>query len=224
MIRLTGNDLAVGDVEAVARDGAEIDLSDTARAAVVDSANYLNDLVAEGHPIYGLTTGVGALDGRPVAASNNRDQQRNLLRSHAAGTGDAMSRDAVRAMMTGTVPVSAFADMANLAEAMGCAGRHSLDLVVLGCSQFGIPGAQPDSDLDGDGLERLYDNCPATGEVDAGAAAPDAAAEPSAKTSPKPSANTSSNPAAPTHTNSQTGPSSETEAGSPSQAYTCARY
>ncbi len=100
MIRLTGNDLTVGDVEAVARRGAEVGLSDAARAAVADSANYLNELVAEGHPIYGLTTGVGALDGRPVAASNNRAQQRNLLRSHAAGTGEAMSRETVRAMMT----------------------------------------------------------------------------------------------------------------------------
>jgi len=99
MATLSGADLTVRDVARVARSDAEVALTPQARAAVAESAKYLQELVDRGHPVYGLTTGVGALDGRPVAPTDNREQQRNLLRSHAAGAGPAMPRDAVRAMM-----------------------------------------------------------------------------------------------------------------------------
>ena len=39
---------------------------------------------ADGTPIYGVTTGFGALDGRAVSPERNRALQHNLLRSHAA--------------------------------------------------------------------------------------------------------------------------------------------
>ena len=56
-------------------------------------------MVADGTPIYGLTTGFGALDGMPVPPARNRALQHNLLKSHAAGVGTPMSNDAVRAMI-----------------------------------------------------------------------------------------------------------------------------
>ena len=56
-------------------------------------------MVADGTPIYGITTGFGALDTRKVSAADNRALQCNLLRSHAAGVGRPMAADAVRAMM-----------------------------------------------------------------------------------------------------------------------------
>jgi histidine ammonia-lyase len=99
MTTLTGADLSVEHVLDAARGGGPVTLSESARGAVVDSARYMETLVAEGHPVYGLTTGVGALDGRAVSAADNREQQRNLLRSHAAGIGAAMDREATRAMM-----------------------------------------------------------------------------------------------------------------------------
>jgi histidine ammonia-lyase len=99
MIALTGRDLTIDDVVAVARDGARVELAAPAQAAVAEAWDYLQRLMAEGHPIYGLTTGFGALDGRAVAPADNAEQQRNLLRSHAAGVGPAMPADAVRAML-----------------------------------------------------------------------------------------------------------------------------
>jgi histidine ammonia-lyase len=56
-------------------------------------------MIADGTPIYGVTTGFGALDGRPVPKESNRAQQHNLLKSHAAGIGAPMADDEARAMM-----------------------------------------------------------------------------------------------------------------------------
>jgi histidine ammonia-lyase len=99
MIVLDGKSLTVDAVAKVARRNAPVSLSAGARRAVADCAAFLDRLVAEGRPIYGLTTGFGALDGRSVAPEATRSSQHNLLRSHAAGVGSPMAADAVRAMM-----------------------------------------------------------------------------------------------------------------------------
>ncbi len=98
-IELTGGELSVEQVARVARDYATVALSEQARQAVQESARYLDQLIADRRPVYGLTTGVGALDGQPVSAEDNREQQQNLLRSHAAGIGAPMRHDEVRAMV-----------------------------------------------------------------------------------------------------------------------------
>lgn len=98
-VTLTGNALTIEEVTAIAHDDAPVTLSPEARAQVKDSQDNLEKMIADGTPIYGVTTGFGALDGKPVAAADNRAQQCNLLRSHAAGVGAPMSRAAVRAMM-----------------------------------------------------------------------------------------------------------------------------
>jgi histidine ammonia-lyase len=96
-ILLTGSDLTITDVAAIA-DGRPFALAPDARARIAASAERLAALIAEGRPIYGITTGFGALDGRGVARQDAVALQRNLLMSHAAGTGPAMSVGAVRAM------------------------------------------------------------------------------------------------------------------------------
>lgn len=98
-VTLTGNSLTVEQVNAIAHGDAPVALGAEARARVRDSEANLARMIADGTPIYGVTTGFGALDGKPVAAEDNRAQQCNLLRSHAAGVGAPMSRAAVRAMM-----------------------------------------------------------------------------------------------------------------------------
>ena len=98
LIELTGRTLTVGQVSAIG-DGASLALSDEARRAVQDGERTLARMIAEGNAIYGITTGVGALDGCTVPADANRVQQHNLLKSHAAGVGAPMADDAVRAMM-----------------------------------------------------------------------------------------------------------------------------
>ncbi len=99
MIALDGRSLTIDQVVAIARDGAEVALCEDARARVVESRRHLESLMAEGRPIYGLTTGFGALDGRTIPPELNAAQQICLLKSHAAGVGPAMDAAEVRAMM-----------------------------------------------------------------------------------------------------------------------------
>jgi len=96
---LTGADLTVEDVEAVARRGAEAVLDPEARTRMERSRAVVERLVAEGAVVYGVTTGFGALADRVIDRQDAERLQENLLVSHAAGVGKPLPRDVVRAMM-----------------------------------------------------------------------------------------------------------------------------
>ncbi|QDO96291.1 histidine ammonia-lyase [Ferrovibrio terrae] len=96
---LDGSSLTLDAVAAVARQGRKTELSAKGRQQVADCHALLQKMIADGTPIYGVTTGFGALDGRPVPKESNRAQQHNLLKSHAAGIGAPMADDETRAMM-----------------------------------------------------------------------------------------------------------------------------
>ncbi len=98
-IVLTGADLTVEAVEAVARRGASVTLDDDARARMQESRDLIERLVAAGEVVYGVTTGFGALSTRFVAPADAARLQENLLMSHAAGVGAALPREVVRAML-----------------------------------------------------------------------------------------------------------------------------
>jgi len=82
-IALDGLSLTPALVTAVAREGKMVRLEEEARARNTAAAAALARLVEEGTPIYGVTTGVGALRSREVPAGERPDHQLRLLRSHA---------------------------------------------------------------------------------------------------------------------------------------------
>jgi histidine ammonia-lyase len=96
---IDGRSLTLAEVGRLARRGARVDLSPEAYTAVHRCAEALARMIADGTPIYGVTTGFGALDGRSVDPSANEAQQHNLLKSHAAGVGPPMETAETRAMM-----------------------------------------------------------------------------------------------------------------------------
>jgi len=98
-IVLTGADLTIGDVEAVARGRAAVTLDPDARSRMAESRAVIERLVAAGEVVYGVTTGFGALASRAVPAEDAARLQENLLVSHAAGVGEPLPRDVVRAML-----------------------------------------------------------------------------------------------------------------------------
>jgi histidine ammonia-lyase len=98
-VEVTGSTLSPADVAHVARRRAPVLLARAAESRICEGEQRLRALVHAGRPIYGLTTGVGALDVRSVGPAINRDQQYALLRSHAAGVGEPMASDEVRAMV-----------------------------------------------------------------------------------------------------------------------------
>jgi histidine ammonia-lyase len=98
-IVLTGADLTIAGVEAVARHGAVATLDTDARARMQEARDLIESLVAEGAVVYGVTTGFGALASTVIAPADAGRLQENLLMSHAAGVGEAFPREVVRAML-----------------------------------------------------------------------------------------------------------------------------
>ncbi len=86
-------------VVAVAREGRPAVLAPKARQAMEESRALVEARVAAAGPVYGLNTGVGALADTRISPTEGRELQRNLLRSHAAGAGELLPAEVVRAMM-----------------------------------------------------------------------------------------------------------------------------
>ena len=98
-IVLTGADLGIDDVEAVARGGASVALDEHARARMQEARDVIEALVAEGAVVYGVTTGFGDLASTFIEPAQAGQLQENLLMSHAAGVGAPFPREIVRAML-----------------------------------------------------------------------------------------------------------------------------
>ncbi|MFJ3101390.1 histidine ammonia-lyase [Streptomyces sp. V1I6] len=87
------------DVIAVARHGARIELSAEAVAALAAARGIVDALAAKPEPVYGVSTGFGALATRHISPELRAQLQRNIVRSHAAGMGPRVEREVVRALM-----------------------------------------------------------------------------------------------------------------------------
>ncbi|HWH29089.1 MAG TPA: histidine ammonia-lyase [Mycobacteriales bacterium] len=96
---VTGEPLTEADVVAVARDGARVRLADAALQRVARGRAVVDGLAASPDAHYGVSTGFGALATRHVPAELRAQLQRSLVRSHAAGLGDPVEPEVVRAMM-----------------------------------------------------------------------------------------------------------------------------
>ncbi|MGV9450771.1 histidine ammonia-lyase [Streptomyces sp. NPDC003635] len=91
--------VTASDVLAVARDGARVELSQEAVGALAAAREIVDALAAKPEPVYGVSTGFGALATRHISQELRAQLQRNIVRSHAAGMGPRVEREVVRALM-----------------------------------------------------------------------------------------------------------------------------
>jgi histidine ammonia-lyase len=87
------------DVLAIARDNAQIEISQDAVAAMAKTREHIERLAASETPVYGISTGFGALAQRHIPMQDRVQLQKSLIRSHAAGMGDPVEREVVRSLM-----------------------------------------------------------------------------------------------------------------------------
>ncbi|OGO56834.1 MAG: histidine ammonia-lyase [Chloroflexi bacterium RBG_16_72_14] len=99
LVVLTGADLEIGDVEAVARHGARAALDVHARERMAEARAVIDALVERGEVVYGVTTGFGDLATTFIPPGDAARLQESLLASHAAGVGRPFPREVVRAML-----------------------------------------------------------------------------------------------------------------------------
>src|SRR5712692_10045906 len=98
-VTLRGAGLAEEQVVAVARHGAKVALGATARTKMERSRLLVERAAASRDPVYGVSTGFGALAGTRVAPLRQPELQLALIRSHAAGMGPPVDGEVVRATM-----------------------------------------------------------------------------------------------------------------------------
>ncbi len=87
------------DVVAVARCAAAVQVTDEAFAAVRAARRTIEKLAASSAPVYGVSTGFGALATRHIPVADRDRLQLSLVRSHAAGAGGLVETEVVRALM-----------------------------------------------------------------------------------------------------------------------------
>jgi histidine ammonia-lyase len=100
MVYLDGSSLTLDALERVARGREPLGLADDARGLVRAARALVDHHAAGDAPVYGINTGFGSLAEVKIPHEQLAHLQLNLLRSHAAGVGDALPVPAVRALMT----------------------------------------------------------------------------------------------------------------------------
>ena len=97
IISTTG--MTFADLVSIARSDAKVKISQESLAAMQSSRDHVEELAASETPVYGISTGFGALANRHVSQELRTQLQRSLIRSHAAGVGEPIEREVVRALM-----------------------------------------------------------------------------------------------------------------------------
>jgi histidine ammonia-lyase len=96
MVLVDGKSKSIEEIVRVA-EGEEVVISEEARARILESRRIVQDMVARGKRIYGITTGFGKFSDVAISSEDLRKVQHNLIVSHAVGTGQEFSEPEVRA-------------------------------------------------------------------------------------------------------------------------------
>ncbi|WP_259779973.1 histidine ammonia-lyase [Aestuariispira ectoiniformans] len=97
-IVIRAGELTLPDLRAIYK-GAKFTLDGGSRAQVDASTQTVNNIIAADETVYGINTGFGRLARTSIPAERLKDLQRNLVMSHATGTGELLSDDTVRLIM-----------------------------------------------------------------------------------------------------------------------------
>lgn len=76
-----------------------VELTDESRDKVLKSRAYVDKIVSDGNPVYGINTGFGALSNKFIEKEDLSQLQYNLIRSHCTGVGANFPTLTTRAIM-----------------------------------------------------------------------------------------------------------------------------
>lgn len=99
MIQIDGNNLTLEELAAIARGGEPVRLSPEGIRAILTAQEYLEEIRATDQPVYGINTGFGIFADQRIHRQDSARLSRNLILSHAVGTGPDLPADVVRAAM-----------------------------------------------------------------------------------------------------------------------------
>ncbi|TKT80247.1 histidine ammonia-lyase [Aquamicrobium sp. LC103] len=129
-IVLSAGSVTLADWRAVYR-GAAVKLDPACYPAVEEGAAAVARILARGEPVYGINTGFGKLASVRIPQEDLETLQRNIVLSHAAGTGEPMPVAVARLMMA--------LKLASLAQGASGVKRETVDLIAAMLAKNVIP-------------------------------------------------------------------------------------
>ena len=98
--QISAEHLSLERVRQIVEEGYRLELSEDARRRIIHCREYLDKKMAtQESPIYGITTGFGSLCNISVGADELGCLQKNLVMSHACGTGERVANEIVKLML-----------------------------------------------------------------------------------------------------------------------------
>ena len=98
-IRLDGSTLTTDDLFRAATLPSKISLAESSKKSMQRSRSLVEEWLSKKESIYGVTTGFGEFSNVQIPLEKIEQLQHNLIVSHAAGTGEPLPPEVVRAMM-----------------------------------------------------------------------------------------------------------------------------
>lgn len=97
MIEIDGHSLSLEEIQRVASGREEVTLSPDSTHNITQSRGWVEKIIQRGTPVYGINTGFGIFSDKKISREELQTLNRNLILSHAVGTGDNLPAEVVRA-------------------------------------------------------------------------------------------------------------------------------
>jgi len=121
-ITLDGSSLSIEKLVAIARNGEKVELAPAALERIKVCRAMLEEKLAAHETMYGTNTGIGEFSEKILTDEQVKEFQKYLIYNHAAGIGDPVPAEQVRAALAGRINVHAHGNS-------GCRPEITLTLV-----------------------------------------------------------------------------------------------
>jgi len=99
MILINGESLTLSQLVDIARNNVEVALAPEGRQKVSEAHQWLESILRQETPVYGINTGFGIFADKRIQAGDRQQLSRNLILSHSVSLGEPLAEEIVRAGM-----------------------------------------------------------------------------------------------------------------------------
>jgi len=98
-VRIDGKNVGIEDVFNVARKRYKVEISKELKRKLEEGRKNLLNIISKDKAVYGINTGFGELENIKISKEKIKELQKNLIRSHSCGVGEALDEEIVRAII-----------------------------------------------------------------------------------------------------------------------------
>lgn len=97
--KLKPGQLSFADLHVLMNDSTTLELDSACHEGILAAQQMVMEIISHKKPVYGINTGFGSLASTQISEEKLEDLQRSIVLSHAAGTGELLSDQAVRLIL-----------------------------------------------------------------------------------------------------------------------------